>query len=67
MKRTRVLAVLALVALAAAGGWWRFGGREAPAGQPPLATIDPVSIGALRDDFNRAAGQTRLIVLLSPT
>jgi hypothetical protein len=69
LKRRRLSTILVVlsVALLAALGWWRFGTREVPPGQPPLATLDASSIAALQDDFNRAAGQTRIIVLLSPT
>jgi hypothetical protein len=58
MLLTAVLVVLA---------WWQFGAHDVPAGQPPLATLDPTTISALREDFNGAAGQVRIIVLLSPT
>ena len=67
MKR-RTIVWLALVLLAAAAlAFLRFGGGDVPAGQPPLATLDAASLGTLRDDFNRAAGKVRIIVLLSPT
>ena len=54
-----VLALIAGVAL-----WYNFTGSVAPAGQPPLARMD---LAKLKGDFNRAADQTRIIVLLSPT
>ena len=44
--------------------WYNFAGSTAPAGQPPLARMD---LAALKTEFNRAANQTRIIVLLSPT
>jgi hypothetical protein len=64
VRRARGVAIAVLVLLAAAYLWWRLGTRHVPDGQPPLATMD---VAALRDDFNRAAGHTRVIVLLSPT
>jgi len=65
--RFALAALLAAVLLAAAFLWWRYGTRDVPVGQPPLATVDASTIAQLRDDFNRAADLTRLIVLLSPT
>jgi hypothetical protein len=68
MKRRISIAALVIVAaLLGAYAWWQFGTRHVPAGQPPLATLDAGSLAALRDDFNRRAGETRIIILLSPT
>lgn len=41
--------------------------HNVPAAQPPLAFLDHGSLDTLRADFNRAANEVRLIVLLSPT
>ena len=67
MKRTRAVLIVVLLVAAAAAAWWRFGTRRVPEGQPPLVTLDASSLGALKADFNRAAGATRVILLLSPT
>ena len=67
MSKRRLIWLLVLIALAAAIGWYRLGAREAPPGQPPLATLDESSIAALRSDFNRDADKVRILVLLSPT
>ena len=56
------LVAVVLVALAR-----QFGTHNAPAGQPALANLDAASLDMLRADFNRAAGEARIIVLLSPT
>jgi hypothetical protein len=56
-----------LVLVAAALLWYRLAPREAPAGQPPLATLSPASLAELRDVFNAGADEARLLVLLSPT
>ena len=45
----------------------RFFTHNSPADQPRLGFIDGGSLEALRTDFNRAAGEVRLILLLSPT
>lgn len=65
-RRTFGAAAL-LIVLAAAIAWYQFSPGVAPAGQPPLATLDATSLQALRADFNRDANLTRVIVLLSPT
>ena len=67
MRRLKQSAIVLFVLFAAAALWWRFGTRYVPEGQPPLATVDASSLAALKDDFNRAAGETRVILLLSPT
>jgi hypothetical protein len=64
----RKLGVAGLVLVSAAViAWYRFAPGEAPAGQPPLVTIDAAALEGLRTDFNRHANETRVIVLLSPT
>ena len=67
LKRIKTAAIVLLVLLVAAFLWWRFGTRNVPDGQPPLATVDAGYLTALKDDFNRASGETRIILLLSPT
>ena len=65
-RRTRI--VLAVVVLLVVAVVYRyFGTSQAPAGQPPLATLDAASLESLRADFNRSVAETRIIVLLSPT
>jgi hypothetical protein len=67
----RKLLLIFIVVLAAIGGgafaWGRFATHNTPTGQPALATLDAGSLAALKADFNKAAGDTRIIVLLSPT
>lgn len=60
--------VLAIaVALAALLGRQQFGTHNTPFGQPALLHLAPHSIETLRGDFNKASGDVRLVVLLSPT
>ena len=68
-RRKLLIALLVVLAVIGAGAfaWVRFATHDTPAGQPPLATLDAGSLAALKQDFNRAAGETRVIVLLSPT
>ena len=67
MTRRRIVLGTLLTVSVLALAWWQFGAHNVPAGQPPLATLNATTISALREDFNRAAGQVRIIVLLSPT
>jgi hypothetical protein len=67
-NRRRTLAILTtVIALVVGGAWFALGPGEAPPGQPPLVALNSESLQSLRDDFNREVGQTRVIVLLSPT
>jgi hypothetical protein len=63
--RTRAAIVVVVVCLALFG--WFGLGHETPTGQPPLVELTTESMAALKADFNRAAGGTRIIALLSPT
>ena len=67
MKRYRWILLVALVAAVAVFAWFRFATHHAPPGQPPLATLDASSLEVFRQEFNRDAGKTRVIVLLAPT
>ena len=66
-RKPLLILVFVLVAIAAGVGYVRFAPRKVPAGQPPLAYLDSASLATLKADFNRAVGETRMIVLLSPT
>lgn len=55
--RRRTFPVLALTAAMAFLG----------AAQPPLADLDGHTLAAFHDQFNRAADEVRIILLLSPT
>ncbi len=68
LKRVALLVLVLGVGLALLGAafytWWP---RETPAGQPPLARLEPDSLAAFRDRFNGASSSHRLVVMLSPT
>jgi hypothetical protein len=60
--------VVALVTVVAATlGRQQFGTHTTPPGQPALVHLAAESVETLRSDFNRAAGDVRIILLLSPT
>ena len=67
MRSRKALPLLVAGLLAAGALTYYFAGDSAPANQPPLATLDAGSIDSLRRQFNAAAGETRIILLLSPT
>ena len=68
VKRTHRLALVAVAAALLIGAlWYQFGSHRTAPGQPPLARLDGGSLERLRTDFNAAADQPRVIVLLSPT
>jgi hypothetical protein len=46
---------------------WFLAQPHAPAGQPPLVTLDVRSLDSLRDAFNRDAAHVRVLILQSPT
>lgn len=66
-RRGKGLTVAAILVLLASAAWMRYGGRRMPAGQPVLAELNASTLDTLRADFNDAADQTRIILLLSPT
>jgi hypothetical protein len=43
------------------------GPGTAPVGQPAMATLTKGNLESFREAFNQASGQTRIILLLSPT
>jgi hypothetical protein len=67
VTRRRILWLAILLAIATTVAYVRFVRPEAPAGQPPLTTIDAAALQTLRTEFNEAADKVRIIVLLSPT
>ncbi|MDQ2979279.1 MAG: hypothetical protein M3R62_08660 [Acidobacteriota bacterium] len=66
LKVRRAGVVVALLLSAIVG--WRFLNASGSAGRTPaLRSIDAKSLAAFKNEFNRAIGSTRVILLLSPT
>jgi hypothetical protein len=61
----RKLSVLGLTLAALGGTWYFLAGSSPSSGQPAVADLDSILI--FKEQFNQAADQPRLIVLLSPT
>lgn len=64
--RLGLLGVLVLAGLLALG-WHFYGGEEVPAGQPAMVSLTSANFDHLRAAFNRASGDVRIVLLLSPT
>ncbi len=64
LSKRSIFALVILVAALSLGIYFETRPRLAP-GQAPLADIQ--NIETLRTQFNRDVGQTRLIILVSPT
>lgn len=58
-----IVAIVATAIATACGG----PPPRTPAGQPPIVTLAPATLGALEERFNLADDRTRVLVLLSPT
>jgi hypothetical protein len=66
MKLLRIL-LLILAAVLGAGAFYLYAGSSVPQGQPEMVRLTPANFGALRDAFNAARDQPRLVVLMAPT
>ena len=66
MSRKSIWGALAVLVLTGAAVYY-YGGSQAPAGQPPLASLTPRNVVAVKDAFNGAKDDVRLLMLLSPT
>jgi hypothetical protein len=52
---------------AAAAVTYLYGGYETPAGQPRLESLTAANLAGIRDAFNNARDQVRVVLFLSPT
>jgi hypothetical protein len=66
MKRKYILGAV-LVALLAAAVLYFYGGGRTPAGQPPLENLSAQNVGEIKNEFNAAKDDVRVLLLLSPT
>ena len=66
MKRAYIVSAI-LAALLAAAGLYLYGGGQTPAGQPPLKSLSAQSVGEIKNEFNAAKDDVRVLLLLSPT
>ena len=66
MKRTSIVGAIP-VALLGAAVLYVYGGGQTPAGQPPLKNLSAQSVGEIKNEFNAAKDDVRVLLLLSPT
>ena len=67
MRRSRLIALFLIAALAGGFGYYLKGPRVTPAGQTPFTRLDSGDLATLRTEFNAHADKVRVFVLLSPT
>jgi hypothetical protein len=66
MKLRYVFGAVAAVLLLAAF-FYLYGGSQTPSGQPALRKITAESVSEIKNEFNAAKGDVRVLLLLSPT
>ena len=66
MKRAYIVAAIP-IALLAAVVIYLYGGGQTPAGQPPLKNLSAQRVGEIKNEFNAAKDDVRVLLLLSPT
>lgn len=66
MKRRYVIGAV-LLALLVAAALYLYGGGQTPSGQPPLRNVTAQNVVEIKDEFNAAKGEVRVLLLLSPT
>jgi hypothetical protein len=66
MKRAYIVVGI-IVALLAAAGLYLYSGGQTPSGQPPLKNLGAQSVGEIKNEFNAAKDDVRVLLLLSPT
>jgi hypothetical protein len=66
MKRKYSLGALVAVLVLAALLYF-YGGSQAPSGQHPLDSLTAQNVAAVKNQFNAAKHEVRVLLLLSPT
>lgn len=66
MKRRYVVGAILLASLVAAA-LYLYGGGQTPSGQPPLRNLTAANVVDIKNEFNAAKDQVRVLLLLSPT
>lgn len=65
--KPKYIVVAVLIALVLAAGAYLYGGSATPSGQLPLRNITAHNVGEIKNEFNAAKDDVRLLLLLSPT
>ncbi|HXZ42272.1 MAG TPA: hypothetical protein VEG68_16120 [Terriglobales bacterium] len=67
MVKNKYLPLLAALCVGLAFGWYFLWSASTPKGQPPLASLTPGNTRGFANEFNQAAANARMVLLLSPT
>jgi hypothetical protein len=67
MMKKKYMLGLAGLAFASGLGWHFLWSARTPKGQPPLTYLNSDNFQQFRDQFNGAAANVRIVLLLSPT
>jgi hypothetical protein len=65
--KARYIIVTVFAALLLAASLYLYSGSQTPAGQVPLRNITAENISDIKNEFNAANGDVRVLLLLSPT
>jgi hypothetical protein len=65
--KARYIIVTVFVGLLLAASLYLFGGSRTPTGQVPLRNVTAENISDIKNEFNAANGDVRVLLLLSPT
>ena len=66
MTRKRALGLTVVVSLLVVA-FYLWGSNDTPPGQPPLVSLNHGNLSNFQQSFDAAAGDTRIVLLLSPT
>jgi hypothetical protein len=66
MRAKYILGALVALSLLAALGYF-YGGSQAPSGQAPLRNLTAQNVAEVKNEFNAAKDNVRVLLLLSPT
>jgi hypothetical protein len=65
MRRKYIVGGPVVILLAALA--YFHGGSRAPSGQPPLRSLAAENVGEIKNEFNAAKNEIRVLLLFSPT
>ncbi len=66
MKKRHIVGTI-LASLLIAAVLYLYGGSQTPSGQAPLQNLTAQNVAEIKNDFNAAKGDVRVLLLLSPT
>ena len=67
MKRKYILSAFLTASVIGVLAYYLYGGSQTPPGQAPLESLTAQNVAEIKNAFNAAKGDARLLLLLSPT